>query len=252
MNLKLENKKLIVIDDKIKSSDSLIKITTSTNSIVIGILELSNGSKKIIEFVKESEQSDCVVGRLLITENDLSYLSSAKFYVELLSSEFKCRSNIIPIKFDISSIKLDVKKRIADEYKEIMERLIQLEERYKHLLGNNVLTNLNIINIDNIEPGMIPVAIDSKGTFVAQRPFSNFIEEINGQRAANGAVVLDATMIKCTKSGKTVQVVLSETAEAIVSIKKLVDELGRTIKQLRTDLNNLDIKLSTHINNGIV
>ena len=249
MRFTLENCKLTSIENTIKSSDSIITLETEVTEPVVGILLLNDGSKKLIEFVNDDDKK---IGRLILTEKDLPHLQSAKFYVEIVNASFCAKSNVLTVKSDVSSIKLDIKKNVSNEYKELLERVISVEEKIKHLNLKSLLTTLNIVNKDLIEPGMIPVALDSNGNFIAQYPFSNHIIEVNGKRAANGAVIIDASMIKYKSNGKSIEKALDDITEAIVSVNNLVGELVENQKTIMHDINELDIRLSSHINDGII
>jgi len=247
--LKYENNLLEVSNTRVNSSDFILKLKTDIDASILGILILSDQSKKVIEFVKTEDK---YLGRLLITENDIRLLSSSRFHLELINAEFQKNSNVVELQFDIESIKLDVKKKLADEYKEIVERLIKLENKVNDLKSSKVLNGLNITNKSSIRHGMVPVAIDDKGNFVALYPFSNTVTEVNGQHAANGAVVIDSSMIEYKLKGTTVEEALRSQAQAIVSINDLVKSIVDTQKDLMTRLNEIDMKIESHINNGII
>lgn len=252
MNLTIDGTKLRAIDNKITSSDSIIKLKIEIDCVVLGILTLFNGTKKVIEFVKENDESDYKIGRLIIEEQDVQYLSSAKFYIELINGELKSNSNMIDVKFDISLIKTDIKHKLSNEYKELVEKVHQLEEKISFYSGGKLMDSIKIINKDTIQKGMIPVAIDDKGNFVALYPFSNHILEVNGQRAANGAVIIDSSMIKYKKNGKSTEQELEDQANVIILLKNVVDKIVDNQKSIMRQLNDLDMRLSQHINNGIV
>ena len=246
--LKYENNLLKLISKNITSSDSIIKLESDVDASILGVLILSDGSKKVIEFVK----SDGYLARLILTESDLPLLSNSKFYIELINSEFHKTSNLVLFKFDIDSIKLDIKKRISDEYKELLTRIAKLENKVNDLKTSKVLDGVSIVNKALIRPGMIPVAIDNIGNFVALYPFANNITEVNGQHAVNGVVVVDASMIEYKLKGITVETALQNQADAIVALKNVLDQIVESQKDISNRLNNLDYKIEQHINNGII
>lgn len=247
--LKYENNLLKINSKNITSSDSIIKLESDIDASILGVLILSDGSKKVIEFIKAD---DCYLARLVITEEDIHLLSASKFHIELINAEFQKSSNFVTFKFNINAIKLDIKKRICDEYKEILTRFAKLESKVNDLKSSKVLDGVNIVNKDLIQPGMIPVAIDNKGNFVALYPFSNNISEVNGQHAVNGAVVIDASVIEYKLKGISVETALQNQADAIVALKNVLDEIVESQKELSKRLNNLDYKIEQHINNGII
>lgn len=247
--LKYENNLLKLKNKNITSSDSIIKLESDVEASILGVLILSDGSKKVIEFVKAD---DHYLARLIITEEDIHLLSASKFYIELINAEFQKSSNLVSFKFNIESIKLDIKKRISDEYKELLTRFAKLESKVNDLKTSKVLDGVNIVNKTLIQPGMIPVAIDNKGNFVALYPFANNITEVNGQHAVNGVVVVNASMIEYKLKGISVETALQNQADAIVALKNVLDEIVESQKDISNRLNNLDYKIEQHINNGII
>lgn len=252
MKIRYKNDLLELIDKKIISSDSIIELDTDKDATILGVLFFSNGDQKVLEFIKKNDESLDRIARLIITEEDISYLQSAKFYLEVFNGELKQRSNNVQFQFDLTLIKTDIKKKIVNEYKELFERILKLEKHVEALKDSKVLKGINITNTKYIQPGMVPVSIDDKGNFVALYPFSNSIVEINGQRAANGAVVIDSSMIKYKKNGKSIEQTFTEHAEAISAVSNLLTELINNQREIREQLNEIDIRLSTHINNGII
>ena len=249
--MKIENEKLSLNQEVISSADSIISLTSDIHCVIFGVLELSNGVKKIIQFIRENEESNLYRARLVISESDFSLLDSSTFYLELHNGELSQKTNVVQLEFDKEKIKLNLKKQIANEFKEILTNLKKLDERVTALTTGKVLQSIAISNKNNIQQGMIPVAIDDKGNFVAMYPFADLISSINGQHGVDGAIKIDAAMIEY-KIEKTIKQALDDHAEAIVSVKQLVDQVIENQNELRDRVDEIDVRLETHINNGII
>lgn len=247
MIIKYENNILTAVDPTIRSSDSIIKLTTDINdSIFLGILHLSNGITKVIEFV---ENNDAYIGRLIVDEEMVSFLSNVTFSLQISNGNLVKTTQHIKIKFDLSSIKNDIKIKISNEYKELLQRINELEEKIKYP-SSKFVDDINIINKGSIKKGMIPVALDSK-TFVALYPFSNHVLSVNGQTAADGAVIIDSSMIKY-KTGRTVEATIQDLIDAIVAVNASVKTISDDLKEIRNQINDLDVRLAKHVNDGII
>lgn len=251
MILKLTKNHLSALDNKVTSSDSLIKIETDVDAVLIGVLRFFDGTTKILEFVKEKDETFKQIARLVIDTEDVKRLDSVTFCIESIDGSFRRTSNQIGVAFDTKLIGTDIKRHINNEYAELLKRIKQVEESIE-FGASKLLTNINITNKDLIKPGMIPVAIDSKGNFVAQYPFSNHVVSVNGITAANGAVIIDSSMIRYKKNGKSIEQTFDDHADAIASLKTLLTKVISNQKEIRQKLDELDIKLETHINSGII
>lgn len=252
MKLYYKNNLLEQTSDCITSSDFLVKLSTDiTDATYLGIVLFKNGTKKVLNFVPH-KQSNGVAARLIISSDELKLLDETKFYLEILNGDVSKYSNIINLYFDIDQIKLDIKVNTHNEYKNLVEKIAMLESKINLLTKNNVLTQIPLTNKKTIKKGMMPVAIDDNGNFAALYPFSNHVTEINGQTAANGAVLLDATMIKYKKKDTSIEEVLDNNSIAIVEIASLIKTLSTELVALRKSVDALDYKLQQHITNGII
>lgn len=246
MNLIYKSNTLTSSDNTVRSADSIIKLTTDIEATYLGIILLSDESKKVIQFVNNGGE---YIGRLVISEDELKYLAGSRIYLNVSDTNFIKTTNLIKLSFDVSSIKTDIKVKVSDEYKKLLERINQLENKINYP-ASKFLDNINIINKDVIQAGMIPVAVDGK-TFVAMFPFSNHITKVNGQSAADGAVIIDSSMIKY-KTGKSVEETLQDLIDAVVAVNAVAKTISDEQKNLRTLINDLDIRLTRHINDGII
>lgn len=245
-------KQHLTTEEIINSSDFIISLTADVDAILFGLLEFSNGSKKVIQFVKSNNDSLSYKGRLILYPEDLEFLESSLFHIECVNGELSQKTNVVKLSFDKEKIKLNIRKEASEQYKSILILVKQLEEKISSLTTGKVLQSLPIKNKNMIKPGMIPVAIDEKGNFVAMYPFANLISSINGHQGIDGAIKLDASMIEYKENGDSIKEAIEKQTEAIQALKHLIDQIADNQKQIRQQLNEVDMKIESHINNGII
>ncbi len=249
--LKIENGILSVKDNEIRSSDTILELQSDqiySNCQIFGKLIFKNAEVKIIQFEKIDE---LYKGRLLITQDDISKLNGAQLFIVLVSANFNEQTNGIQLKFNQELIKKDIRIVKSDEIKNIYTEINKLKSIVNSLEKGGALKFANVLDKDLIQPGMIPVAIDNKGNFIAAYPFVNLINEVNGQKAVNGIVNVNASMIKCS-SGKHIQQTIEEHASALQALANAFEVVSDQQKELLRRLDEIDIRLSAHINDGII
>lgn len=249
--LELKNKTLKSVGEEINSSDYILRLKSDIKTTILGLLILPDGTFKTVQFIDKDDESDIKIARIITTDKEFPYINKMKFQLVLINGTLEEKTNIIPLKFNKELIKTDIKKALSNEYKELMTKYIALDDKINAIKLGNFVQKIDVVNKDVIKPGMIPVAVDNEGHFTALYPFANNITNINGQQAANGVVVIDASMIKCS-SNKTIEQTFSDTASAIKALNNLVTEVINNQKEIRKKLDDLDVQISQHINNGIV
>lgn len=246
--LKITNKTLSSTNPIIKSSDSIIELKSDIDATYIGVLELTNGSKKTIQFINDGE---IYKARLIINVEELTNIKNSKFYVVMISGLMNEKTNMIHFKFDIEMIKKDIRVSTSNDIEEIKIKLQEIDNVVDSLRTNKTIQDLNLAKHDAVKKGMVPVTIDDNGTCIFMYPFSEHIKIVNGQKAINGVVDIDSSMIKY-KLGKTIETALSEHAQAIASLGDALKIISENQKEIRKHLDELDIQLAKHINDGII
>lgn len=247
--LKFKNKILSSEKDFIISdSDAIIKIDSDIDCILFGILTLSDKSIKTIQFNK---CNDGIKARLLLTESDLPLLNGVTFSLHLTSNTGTFESNSIPVIFDVAKIKLTIKRKTSTELLDTLKELKLLEDKINSIVANHRLLKVNITNLDYIQPGMIPVAVDNKGNFTAQYPFANIITNVNGQTAVDGVVNIDASMIKYNQE-IMLDAYIKQLAESLKAVTEFAKTISQTLFSTVESLQELRIKVETHLDNGLI
>lgn len=218
---------------------------------IFGIITLSDGCEKVIAFT-----SLCNLQRykakFIITEDDLQSLALIKIkLLTLANGGLQKQTNTITIPVDIVKVKQTVKVAVSKEVKDLRLQVAKLEKQIDTLLAGKVLESINIINTDYIRKGMIPVAIDDKGNFVADYPFNNSIVKVNGQEAVNGLVEIDASMIKY-KQERSVADTLGFITTAIKALNESIKTLTAQQKSLNDKVDNLLIQEELRQSQGII
>ena len=232
----------------IDTPDSIIELHADvTDCNYFGILTLTNGVTKTIQFVKFNT---FFKARLSLYEEDLNFLQGATLKLLSVSSTFSKESNCIKPEFNINKIKITIKQNASKELSELKKEVLQLQNKLEALSLGKLVPAVNIANKDYIKPGMILVAIDD-GNFMAAYPFADIVTNVNGQTAVDGVVELDASMIKYTVERSIAQQ-LKVMGEAISAQNNLIVTISGELASLSQRVADLTIKLATHLDNGII
>ena len=248
MQIQIKNKKLSGGEELITSPDIIIKLTSDIDCELIGIVQLSNGTCKSFNFIKENNYYK---GRLIIYEDEVKYLKSVYMYITMITST-KEFTNTIPLNFDINKINLTVKKSKSKEIEELRFQIAQLENLVTDVLANKTVytTALNIAPSD-IKAGMIPIAINDKGLIMFKYPFQDVIKEINGQKTLNSAILLTAKDIPVGTSSN-VEATLREHTEAMKSLTAYLDTISSELKAVKAKLAEVEQKLIVHTESSLI
>ena len=247
--LKFKNK--ILSSDKefiISDSDVIIKIESDIDCTMFGVFTLSDKSIKTIQFSKCNDGTKDI---LLLSELDLPLIDNVTFALHLTSDTGTFTSNSISVLFDISKIKLNITRKTSVEMLETLKALNLLENKINSIVANHRLLGINISNLEYIKPGMIPVAIDDKGNFIAQYPFANVITNVNGQAAVDGVVNIDASMIKYTQE-IMLDAYIKQLAESVKAVSEFATTISQTLRSTVESLQELRLKVETHLDNGLI
>lgn len=246
--LTLRNKELIYSGSQIVSSDTVLNLESDYDCKILGVLDLSNGDNKIIEFTKID---GLYMGRIIVNVDDINYIKDNSFKLILISGKLSEETNSVKLSFDIQKVKTDIKVVSSNEIEELRKKVASLESVIDSIKKGNVLGQLPITNKKFIKPGMIPVALDEDGNFSAEYPFANHVTKVNGQSAVDGAVKIDSGMIKYSNE-KSVELVIKELSDIVIQLNELMQVVINNQKEIRNKLDETAIKLETHITNGII
>lgn len=241
-------KGLLYSNQEIQHADSIIELKSTVEASFVGVLELSNGLKKINNFVKLNNSYQM---RLQITLDDLPYIKDNSFYIEIINSKFISHS--LPIKFNFNFERIQQEAKIKREavFDEYNQRLIKLEELIAQLTKKGIIKDLAILNQETIQPGMIPVAIEGGG-FAAMYPFVDIVREINGLKAVNEKITITPKDIKYNDGYKTVDDMLKLLLELVGKQSEAIKFLIQAQTDLNEELKILKLAFAEHTTSTIV
>ena len=247
--LKLKNnilsfEKEIIISD----ADTIIELDSDIDTLIFGVFTLADKSIKAIQF---SNFNKTKKARLLLAEKELLLLNNVTFALHLVSDTGTFITNSLQVTFDLNKIKIQISRKTSVELLETLKSLKLLEKKIDSIVANNRLLNINVTNLDYIQPGMIPVAIDNKGNFVAQFPFNNIITNVNGQTAVDGVVNIDASMIKYNQD-VMLDIYIKQLAESVKAVSEFAKTISQTLFSTVESLQELRLKVETHLDNGLI
>ena len=247
--LTYDGKKLSYDQTVIKTADITLPLQYSEEANIFGILEMSNQVLKTIEFVK---CDGLYKGRLVIDENDIDFIYENKFSIKTASQTFSGQSNKIKLLFDLSTIKLNVKRKTSREVQELKLQIKALEEKINSIVKNHRLLNINITDYSYVQKGMVPVADDNKGNFVLAYPFSNTINKINGIESADQEILLTGESIPYKEDDVSITEKIQMLIYAISQINSALIVVKDTQKQLLDKVSELEITLQTYLENPVI
>lgn len=238
--LKYESK-LTYDDEIITKSDSILTLECATEDLnIFGMLKLSNEVVKTLEFVRQ--QDGYYRARLIITEEDINYIVDNTFLITVVDQGLSRKSNKVTLKFDLSTVRLNIKQKVSKELTEVKLQLKELEQKLNAVLTKHRVLGINISDYSYAKKGMIPVAIDDKGNFVLAFPFTNTINKVNGIESVDQEVTVTADVIPYSESAN-----LKEKMEAIINAISQVNSAVQTLTETQTTLINKVANLETEV-----
>jgi len=248
--LSYTNNILSYSEDVIISNETIITLSTDiSDAIIFGKLSLNNGTLKTIQFMQYSETE--YKAKLILTEDIKNYLPGSYFNLILINETGTMETNLVKLNFDLEKINFSLNTHISQEYVSIIKNIAALEKAVNSLSLGHVIDNIKINNQEYIKKGMILQAIDDNGNFVAVYPFIDIVKEVNGQKAVNNSINLDASMIQYNQK-KTIADVIVDITDAIRALNDTLVAQSNAIKDLRNDVSELSETLHRHLNDGIV
>ena len=183
-------------------------------------------------------------------EEDLQYLNKVTICLILISATEQ-RTNTVTLNIDLNKVKQSIKLAKSKELQTLHEQIAKLTAIVTDVLTNKVVyqTNLNT-NQSNIQPGMIPVAINEQGLCMFKYPFLDIITEINGQKTINNAIILMAKDIPIEQTD--VESAIKSHTEAIKSLNELLQTISKELKVLRDKVVEVETALVSHTDSSIV
>lgn len=247
--LRYKEKKLY-IDNSITSADTIIKLISDTACYYKGVLTLSNGSTKTLDFIKEN---NIYKTRLVITEEEFPYINSCTLYLILIDGDTQEQSNIEPILFDCSKIKNSISISKSHEIKDIKVSMAKLTKKLEAIITKApsfTVTPITPVNTNSVKPGMIPVAIDETGRCIFQYPFIDHVTEINGQKTVNNAILITAKDIPIEQTD--VATAIKAHTDAIKELNNLMKTISSELKSTKNKVADIEKALLQHTDSSII
>lgn len=241
--------KILTIQKSVDSADTILTLNTDIEATYLGNITLSNKQKKIISFVKEKT---LYKARLLITEEDLPYLSNCFFNLIIVNGYLTTETISVPLTFNILKINQSIKVSSSEDIKDLKVSLAKLDSKLEDItkkLPSFTVSSLITIN-RGIKPGMIPVAIDETGRCIFQHPFIDHVTEINGQKTVNNAILLTAKDIPIEQTD--VESAIKAHTEAIKELNNLMKTVSSELKSTKAKVADIEKALLQHTDSSII
>lgn len=247
MEIQIKNKKLSYVSNKLTKNDNIIKLTSDIDCEFIGVLNISDGTVKSFDFIKEKNYYK---GRLRLFAEEIPYLSSTTFYVTMVSNTVE-HTNLIPVEVDVKKLSLSIKQDNSREIIILREKISSLENLVKDILNNKTVysTPLPIVTT-NIMPGMIPTAINEEGLCMFKYPFQDVVTEINGQKTVNSAIIITAKDIPIEQTD--VESAIKAHTEALKEFNNSLKIISSELKSTKNKVADIEKALLQHTESSIV
>lgn len=245
------NENLEYTGEKIVSNETTITLVTDLpNTIsIFGELLLTNGSSIITKFFYYKD--NVFKSKLSLSTQTKQYLLNSKFKLIVIDTGNHKTTNYVNLNFDLEKITFTFNNSASTDIKNLYLKVNELENKFNHLVGGHIIDSLPINNKEYIKAGMILQAIDDNGNFIATYPFADVVKDVNGVKAVNSSIILDASMIQYNQN-KTIFSVVSEVIEALQAVNLTLKSQSSALKQLQEDINRVKLQLEKHLNDGIV
>lgn len=239
---------VLTMDDIINTTPYNLIMSADIDADFFALVITSDNISHIYPFSKSGAGYRA---NLIIDSTMVDKLSGATINIVKAIGDYSEKSNTVNLNIDIAGIKKTVQADLNDKVFNLRLDIKSLEKKITDLTTGKVLKGLNISNLEYIQKGMVPVAIDNKGNFVAQYIFKDHVMSVNGIKPTDGEVVVSSNDVQYNDN-KTVKEALDSSIETIVSIYELVNTLITNQKDIREKLDDLLIKFNQHINSGVV
>lgn len=224
-----------------------IDLTTDTEAY--HYLTVCFGNTITRTIVLKPLKADRYQGTLYIYPEELPFLATeVSFRIDIVSNGFYKQSNTIPIKFDTDKIRPLVKNNEYMRCTQCIREIYALKERLEHTLSGNTLKSIPLVKKSNIKPGMVPVAIDTHGNFVATFPFADVVKSINNVKPNSFAEEqgnIRLTTADIPHKEQSLEKQIHKLEKDIVTLAKAHKELTAVLKQTLKELKEYKIKQET-------
>lgn len=241
-----------LLSGSISSTDNLLTLVADKefDSTIFGRVKLLPSKIEIvIQFTKRS--ATIYASRLRIDSDILQDIKTATITFEEVSANFSRTYPEESLPVDAESIKSCI---ITTKYKEVLELKLlvrELQETIKALTKGSVITAIDLKNKNSIAPGMVPVAIDEKGTFIGAYPFNDMIKSVNGITPISGELRLSADDIPLL-TGMSLQEAWQSNIETTTKILSFITTIETQLSSINARIKDIETQLATHINTGII
>jgi hypothetical protein len=241
-----------LLSGRIESTDTLliIQFNAAQDSAIFGRVTLLPSKTEVVtQFTKRT--STIYVARLRIDADILQNTKDASIVIEIVSGIFSKKLPKHALVVDEEKIKYSISATKHKEVQELKLKLREIQETLRLLTEGRALTKISLSNTDSVAPGMVPVAIDNKGNFVAMYPFNDMIKDINGITPIGSSLELKAEDI-LMESGMSIQEAWQSYIQTATKILNYITEVETQLSKINTKLADLETNLTTHLNTGVI
>lgn len=231
---------------QLQSVDTTLVLRCDEECVPIGVVSFQSGARRFVQFVRDGDR---FLGRFVVRKRDIPEIATALFHVMMCGVASDQSTNKIPIDANVEVIKRETTSQEVDEIYDMKAQIEAIRLSVDKLSKGLAIPKLDLNGPGITEPGMVPIAVDSHGTFVAGHPFFDCVHSVNGKKCVDGSIVIDASMIEYAQ-GKTVAQYLAALAGAIDGVNGVVQAIRERVSDLADQVNELELRVSARLDGG--
>lgn len=207
---------------KLSKPKNIINVKTEIENCVY-ILQIIDTVKNTELFCSELKQTnENIISCVIICPNEWIELKLSAHIIMWNGNESKY-TNSVPITIDKTSLQMSTINKSSKDIQiaELTKDIAELKKLIKTTLSGLVIKTLPEFDKKLLRKGMVLTCINDSGAVAFSQPFSDNITSINGKRAINKELEINARDINMD-TGKSIN-------NAIVSLTKAVEELSKNL-----------------------
>lgn len=134
-----------------------------------------------LKFVSFDDEGAIFSGEIVLTGNILQEFKENRvpYYFTFKVNDCEIEGRV-PFGINLNKLHRHGRAITENDYKQLLMEVAKLERRLEVYLSREHTDGKHIGSLENIKPGMVPIAVDSYGHFKYDYPFYNIEEAIKG------------------------------------------------------------------------
>jgi hypothetical protein len=228
------------------SPDEVIQVEIKENSPVSYQLRLEQGKIKVLRDIIHI-RNNIYMCKPNVPKEFLQLPHAIKARIIIYDGEDYTDTNPIPVTLNTKALEFSLMRE--DSYKNMVNRVTELERIVKVLSLHQRPVDLNIPNLGKPEKGMVLTAL-TEDVFGWSHMFKEVIKEVNKRKSLNGSIVVEASDIPY--KDKSVEGAIESLQTTAVDIMKSLNDVKIALAKEIEDVAELRKTLNEYVNRDIL